>query len=450
MNYESIRLRGFTLIEALALLFVFAVITVTFFQAYATGTRMIIESKRRLGATALANQKMEIIRSLDYDNIGTVTGVPSGDISEYENISVNGVQYRVHTFVSYADDAFDGKAGGNPNDAIPNDYKRVRLSVEWGSMGTDQTISTFANVSPNGVETSAGGGVLSINILDSTGAGVSGATVHIENDDTGVDITTNTDSTGNITLPGTPAGTQNYELTVSKNGYYGTMTYPPAPPSAFVPIDEHASVVDNVLNQKSMIMDQYADITIHSKDFFGTDVPNIDFNMSGGKILGTDPITSYNVYEYNQALSTNASGVNDIADQSYGQYTLSESNARYELYKLNPAGTGVNVFDALAGQTTTVDMILLDTEIGSLKVVVTNTSDGSPIEGATVHLTNSTLGYDATDGTNQYGFAYFPKTLPVLVDETYDLTVSATGFSNNNSIVSINGGLVTKEVGLNP
>lgn len=443
--------RGFTLIEALALLFIFSVVVMAFFETYAVGTRMILESKRRLGATALANQKMEIVRSLDYDNVGTTTGVPSGDIPEYENVSVNGMQYTVHTFVQYADDIFDGKLGNNPNDAIPNDYKRVRIKVYWGSGGTDQTVYVFANISPNGVETSAGGGVLSINILDSTGMGVSGATVHIENDDTGTDITTDTDATGNISLPGTQEGTQNYELTVSKNGYYGTMTYPPAPPNTFVPVDEHASVVDNVLNQKSMVMDQYSDITIHSKDPFGTDISSFDFHMKGGKILGdttADPPVT--MYGYDQDLSTNASGIQDVQDQSYGQYTLTESDVRYQLYKLNPGGATSDIFDALPGQTNNVDMILLDTQIGSVKVIVTNATDDSPIAGANAHLTNVGLGYDATQTTDQYGFAYFPLSMPELAAGTYDLEVSATGFTSDNSTVDVNGGLVTKAIGLNP
>lgn len=440
--------KGFTLIEALALLFIFAVITVTFFQTYATGTRMIIESKRRLGATALANQKMEIIRSLDYDNVGTTTGIPSGDISEYENIGVNGVQYRVHTFVQYADDAFDGKTGGNPNDAIPNDYKRVRIAVSWGALGADQTVSVFANVSPNGVETSAGGGVLSINILDSSGAGVAGASVHIVNTAGGVNITTDTDDTGNITLPGTPAGT--YQLTVSKSGYYGTMTYPPYPTSSFIPRDEHISVVDGALNPKSMTMERASDITIHSKDPLGNNIPNLDFNMSGGKILGTDPGTLANVYEYDQNLSTNASGIKDIAAQSYGQYTLTESDALYQFYKLVPSGEKIDVFDTLAGETTAIDMLLLDTQIGSVKIVVTSAADGSPIAGATAHLTNAGLGYDATIVTDQYGLAYFPTAMPALVAGTYDLTVSAAGFTDDNSTVDVNNSLVTKAISLNP
>src|SRR3989344_2840825 len=266
MNHESgiKNSRGFTLIEALVFLFLFAVVSTAFFEAYAVGTRLIIESKNRLGATALANQKMEIIRSIDYDSIGTkhwngsagVYGIPAGDLLEDETISVNTRQYAVHTFVQYADDSFDGTLGGTPNDTIPNDYKRIRISVAWGSGGTDQTVTVFANVSPNGIETSAGGGVLSINILDTSGSGISGVTVRLVNSATSVDITTATDSTGNITLPGAPAGTQNYALTVSKSGYYGAMTYPPYPTSAYNPIDEPASVGAGVLNPKTIVMDQ--------------------------------------------------------------------------------------------------------------------------------------------------------------------------------------------------
>ena len=120
-----------------------------------------------------------------------------------------------------------------------------------------------------------------------------------------------------------------------------------------------------------MVMDRYADITIRSKDWFGADVPNIDFRMTGGKVLGTHPVTSVIVYGYDQNLVTDASGTEDIPDQSYGQYTLSESDARYELYELNPAGTARDTFDALAGQTTTVDMLLLDTQNGYVKNILT-------------------------------------------------------------------------------
>lgn len=441
---------GFTLIEGLTLLFVFSVITLTFYQTFSLGMQHIIEAKSRLGATALANQKMEVIRSIDYDAIGTTTGIPAGDLLESETVTVNAVQYTVHTFVQYVDDAFDEQQGGSPTDAIPTDYKRIRLTVSWGTGGSNHSVVIFGNFSPNGVETSSGGGTLSINVLDASGSGVSGATVRIVNSAAGVDVTATTDATGNLMLPGAPAGTESYELTVSKNGYYGTRTYPSYPTSTYNPVDVHASVVADTLNQKTIVMDQYADISIRSKDPFGTDVPNINFTMKGGKILGTDPDTLVSIYEYDQSLSTNAAGVEDIADQSYGQYTLVESDARYALYKLNPEGATNGIFDALPGQITTVDMILLDTQIGSVKVVVANEEDDSPVAGASVQLTNASLGYDVTQTTDQYGMAYFPTTLPGLSDGTYDIGVSATGFANASATVIVSGTLKTETIELHP
>ena len=90
--------RGFTLIEALVFLFLFALITTVFFQTFAYGTALIQQSKNRLGAIALANQKMEIVRSLDYDNIGTISGIPAGDIAQDETVQVNNMHYEA---VSY-------------------------------------------------------------------------------------------------------------------------------------------------------------------------------------------------------------------------------------------------------------------------------------------------------------------------------------------------------------
>lgn len=91
--------------------------------------RAILESKNRLGATALANQRMEIIRSIDYTSIGTkhwngsawVYGIPAGELIEEEDVSVNTTLYHVDTFVQYVDDTFDGVT---PTDTIPTDYKR--------------------------------------------------------------------------------------------------------------------------------------------------------------------------------------------------------------------------------------------------------------------------------------------------------------------------------------
>jgi type II secretory pathway pseudopilin PulG len=457
-------LQGFTLIEALVLLFVFSVVSIAFFQSYTVGTHLIIESKNRLGATALANQKMEIIRSVDYDTIGTkhwngsswVYGIPAGDLLEDETINVNTTAYHVHTFVQYVDDAFDGTVSGSPLDAIPNDYKRVRLTISWGSGGDDQSVSLFASVSPDGIETSAGGGVLVVNVLNSSGAGVSGVSVHISNASASVDFTAQTDSTGNLTLPGTPtsvpAGTQNYIIEVSKNNYYGAITQPPYPSSTYDPVDEHVSVVAGVLNPITIVMDQSSDITLRTIDPFGTNIPNINFSITGGRILGISPTPNPGtiVYSLVQSTSTNGSGEKTFTNQSYGQYTFKETNARYDFYKLDPAGVPMDTTTVVAGVDKSIDFLLLDTQIGSMKVIVTNQSDDSPIAGAEVHVTNAGLSYDVTQTTDQYGFAYFPDALPALSTGTYAIEVSAVGFANNTDTVSVNGSLQTKDISLSP
>ncbi len=428
---------GFTLIESLVFIFLFSIISLVFFQTYAVGTRLIIESKNRLGATALANQKMEIIRSIEYDAIGTTTGIPAGDLAEDESISVNTLLYHVHTFVQYVDDPFDRLVSGSPADTIPTDYKRVRVTVSWGNEGPDQTVHIFGNFSPRGVETAGGGGVLAINVLDAGGAGVSGASVRLINAASSVDVTGTTDSTGNLTLPGAPAGTQAYTLIVSKSGYYGATTYPPYPTSAFNPVDVHASVVAGVLNQKTIVMDQSSDITLTTEDPFGTAIPSVDFTLEGGRIIGADPVTSASVFGLDVTGTTDGSGTALYSDESYGQYTLSATKSGYQFYKLSPESALQNEFTATAGVASDVSLILLDQSIGSVLVKVENQADSTPLAGATVQLSNTTLPYDATVTTDQYGYAYFPTALPELDADNYDIDVTLSGYEDEAATVTV-------------
>lgn len=453
---KKVKSAGFTLIESLVVLFLFAVVSMAFLETYATGTRLIIESKNRLGATALANQKMEIIRSIDYDTIGTkrwngsswVYGIPPGDLLEDEDISVNTRNYHVHTFVQYVDHPYDGSLGGNPTDAIPTDFKRVRLTVSWGNQTPAETVALISNVSPDGMETSSGGGVLSVNVLNASGAGVPGASVRIVNSAASIDVTAQTDASGNLMLPGAPAGSQNYSLTVSKSGYYGAVTYPPYPTTAYDPVDVHASVVADALNQKTVVIDQESDITLATQDPFGNNLPNISYRLIGGRILGTDPATGASVFAFDETGSTSSSGQASFPDESYGQYTLSVSDARYELYKVQPASAVNNLTDIVAGVNQEVDVLLLDSELASVKVTVVNQADGTAINGATVKLTSIPLSYDVTQTTDQFGLAYFPDALPELAAGSYDMEITAAGFQDETDSVTISGNLVTKEISL--
>jgi hypothetical protein len=402
---------------------------------------------------------MEIIRSIEYDDIGTKTwngstwvyGIPGGDLLQEEDVSVNTRSFHVSTFVHYVDDDFDGNSGGSPNDTIPTDYKRVRVEVSWGSTDSEQVV-LFGTFTPNGMETAVAGGTLSVNVLRADGSGVTGASVNIRNSAGTINVNAVTDSTGNVTIPGTPAATQGYTITVSKSGYYGANTYPPYPTSTYNPVDIHASVVINTLNQFSIIMDESVDIPLKTVNPYDVAIPSINFGITGGRVLGTTPSTGASVVTLNDSSSdTNGSGEYTFSDESYGLYTFtlgSSASTNYEFYKILPETSNApDKIDAAPGTTDEYKVVLLDRAFASVKVVVVDSATDSPIAGATVQLENGS-GYDEEATTDQYGLAFFPETDTPLVAGSYTLSVSATGYGDESENLTVGTALLEEEISL--
>ena len=457
---------GFTLIEALVFLFLFSVIALTFYQLYAIGTRHILDAKRRLGAVALANQQMEMIRGVVYDDIGTKSpdggggflyGIPPGEILEDETVTESGGEYDIHTFVQYVDDPFDGEGGGT--DVIPADYKAVRVTVSWGDDDDEayRSVSVFGTFAQDGMEQISGTGILSINVMDRGGVGVPQATVRIENATTGTDLTTSTDTDGHLFLPGAPPSDQEYEITVSKSGYYGAHTYPPSSDPAFEPEDEHAAVVEGFVNPFSIVMDVDADLPIRTVDPFGNPVSDIDFDMEGGRRIASDntgdPVP---IYDFSASGTTDGDGEAGYGDQSYGPYffTLDASEtAAYEiLLRHSDAEAGTEILEVDPGNTDELDVVLLDLTFDSALFTVTDDeTEPAPIEGASVRLYETVSGYDETVTTDTRGQAFFPISDTALPVATYSYEVSATDFDTETGTVSIDGtGLRKEAVSLTP
>ena len=57
---------GFTLIEALVLVFLIVVVAVTFLSVFSSGTKGIIDSKKRLAAAEVASEKLEVVRKVSH------------------------------------------------------------------------------------------------------------------------------------------------------------------------------------------------------------------------------------------------------------------------------------------------------------------------------------------------------------------------------------------------
>ncbi len=459
MNFEfNHNKRGFTLIESLVALAVFIIIITSFYATFANGTRIMSDSKNRLGAISLANQKMEIIRNTRYENIGTEGGVPNGAIDpDYYEIA-SGANFHVKTDIFYIDDPYDGTIDDS-SDSIPQDYKSVKITVSWGEEGDNQRVSLVSNFVPYGVETDSGGGTLRINIIDTPANGLANASVNISSVDNGINISTFTDSSGSLLRPGMPAG-DDYVITVSKSDYETVTTLPISPESNYDPvIDQNATIIGGQLNIKSIIINLLSDIKITAQDPYGNSIENIKFDLSGGRLIGidvSDPSNPVPAYNYNQSdLEINSSDGVEILDVSPGEYkfTLSDESAGdYEFFKLVPNNSSKSdelVLDL--GVSQEVGTVLLDKTVNSAFVSVSELEGGTVVSGAEVILRNDLLGIEETLLTDEFGQVFFPQDeaspLPIA---DYELEINMVGFETNLQTVNISGlqsiGVVLSEI----
>jgi len=438
------QLFGFTIIEALVVIFVLSVISLSFYSTMSLSGKYIVKSKNDLGAVALAREKMEIVRNLKYDDIGTIGGIPNGTIVEEENISVNNKNYNVKTLVKFDDDPFDGVF---PTDTVPNDYKRVKITVSWQEdLGTGNDISLVSRFVPSGLEVAAGDGVLSVNIINSAGEGIPQAEINISNNSISpaVNIDTETDDSGNMMFPGAEESIQKYKIAVSKDDYETVSTVDPAF-EIYNPIDTHASVMSGLLNTKVIIIDKVSDFKILSVDSLNNPISNVNFHIKGGRILGTDnEVPANNIYKMDSDNSTNANGEKKFDDSSPGQFALSDigSVSGYVLLGTDP----VSPFTIAPGETREVKIKFADENLDSLLVNVVRNDDSTAIKDAQVRLTNGG-GYDETVTTLSDGLAFFPTVGHSLTAGDYTLEVSASGYQNYSGSVEIDK-LTTKEIKL--
>lgn len=221
MNLIKINTKGFTLIEVLVSLAITALFVVGIYNLILFSLKVTNDNKLRLSALTIADQKLELIRNLPYDSVGTTAGIVHGVVPDNQTLSHNNGTFYINTLIKYIDDPFDGVASGTPNDLLANDYKQVRIQVSWVGPFGQKNVITFTNIAPQGIETNLGGGTLSINVINALGQAVSGATVSIRNASVTptIDFSAETGANGNLTFPGAPTSTEKYQITVTKAGY---------------------------------------------------------------------------------------------------------------------------------------------------------------------------------------------------------------------------------------
>lgn len=433
------RQRAFSLIEVLIVMFIAAVAFTSFYTVSTFGTRYIIESKNRLGAVAFANEKMEIIRNLAYDDVGTQGSISvPGNILQDEPVTANGRSYRVLTLVQYFDDPMDGTTTTSPADAIPNDYKLVEVVVQWvDSTGQIQQVSSMSRFVPPGLETSVNGSPLAINVIDGeTLLPIAQASVHISNSVIvpAINDTIPTDNEGRVMLPAAKISTDNH-LSITKAGYESLATMDAT--ATFIPVYGHINVVGSFLNTYNYILNRLAKLTVKTADYQNNPIGNIGFTIGGGKIIGHDEL------EVNLFSMANTTGTTDATEGkreynniSSGNYSIAmEPNVQYEFIDYDPA-----TFPVFLAPGSDAEYILrmADKNVNALFLEIKNSDTPSAaIAGAKVTLTDGATDIFTEKLSSQRGVVFYPDGAVPLDAKEYTLKIEIDGYNIESRSVTI-------------
>lgn len=324
------KLEGFTLIEGVIVVFVLSLVALAIMTAYIGVYKSIDLAKAKITAVSIANEKMEILRSLPYDSLGTIVvdghagGTVQGNIPSWEIVTRSGAQFGVQTMISYVDDPFDGSS---PADIYPYDYKKAEITVTSTKYNT-RLAQLSTNVAAKAAETPSGTGIIKICVIDASSAPVVGATVTVSNT-TLVPvfnpIVAMTGADGCVMIPKLPEDLHNnYHLTATKDGYSTDLTYPRTDqnPNALQP---DVNVQAQQVTSQTFIIDRLANLTLHFSN-------PVTFTLEGSKRIYFNPVT----YKYSHVFTTDSDGNITLNNMEFDSYQVINTSVPYFVVTTSP------------------------------------------------------------------------------------------------------------------
>jgi prepilin-type N-terminal cleavage/methylation domain-containing protein len=373
-NYQ-----GFTLIETIAGIAIFAILISGLLGAYSALSKSVKVAREKTVLSTLAANYLEIVRNLPYAQIGTQNGNPSGTLADQNTPIVNiieGITYQIYYEVTYIDDPADGTIL-LATDTAPNDYKQIKMFIK--NMSSNSITNFLTSISPQGLEGLTNAGALLIEVYDSTGQPINDADIHIENLLLAPNIILNrqTDSSGRLIEVALPASVNGYHITASKSGYSSDQTYPisVANPN---PIKPDGTVVNGQVTQISLFIDIASNLTIRTLDQVCGGVSGVNVNVRGSKLIGTGP----DVLKFDQNLTSSSGQIamNNIEWDTYVPLLLTGQSTM--VYGTSP----IQQITVLPGANQIFTIILGPASTDSLLVIVKDAGTSAPLEGALVHL----------------------------------------------------------------
>lgn len=376
LNYK----KGFGLIETIISVSIFLLVAVSIYGGFTQILKVLSVLKTKTLVANIANEQIEIVRNLPYTNVGIVDGLPVGSIPRVQKIIRDGISFEITTSIQDVDDPFDGQIGGNPNDTSPADYKIVEFTLRCENCNYPEEIKYVTRVSPQSLETQGNNGALFVRVFDASGNSISGANVHIFNNQgsSTIDIDETTNLNGLFQIVDAPTGTNAYKITVTKDGYSTDSTYSIV--DFLNPNKPDATVASGQITQLSFFIDKLSDLSVNTKTDSCVEIPNVDFRLFGSKTI------SEGVLKYDKNKTTDSTSLRNIIGLEWDNYLFEILDNSFDL-----AGSS-SLFPLVLNPDNqqNIDLILKPANPNSLLVQVTDGQTGLPLSDAYVKIKSST------------------------------------------------------------
>jgi type II secretory pathway pseudopilin PulG len=306
---------AFTVIEILIDVAIIGMVATAVLSLMVMNLRSAAYSQMRIVAANLANDRMEMIRNLPYDDIATEHGpiLPQKNLLDSETVNKSGYQFTIVIDARYYDDPFDHLATdpAPDTDVAPIDYKKVKISVF--AAGRENPVAELAtNIASKAAETPSDTGILLVKVVDNPAKGdlaIGDASVHVTNPALNIDITAATLDSGYAMIPLLPPANNNsYHVSVTKAGFSTDETLAIGTCQSGVAPSPSANLNPNIIVQRvtsiTMQIRCLTDLNVTVLGAGGQPVPNTTIRVQSSRLICTDPKS-----KYDQWLTTDANGV---------------------------------------------------------------------------------------------------------------------------------------------
>jgi prepilin-type N-terminal cleavage/methylation domain-containing protein len=415
---------GFTLVESIVAVAIFALLAGVIYQTSALLVRSIGAYRENTAVASLANEYMEIVHNLPYSDLS--------NLSDDVETSVNGNNYKIHYTVKDTNTDYE--------------YKQVKLYIE--NLSTNKIYTFSTNITPKNIENTQGTGTLLIQVIDANGQPVPNATIDISNTllSPNINLTGTTDTDGHLMETNLATSSNSYHIAATKSGYSSDQTYPITGGNPN-PTKPDSTIVNGQITKVSLAIDKLSALSFYTLDQNCQVLPDLNVAVRGAKLIG-----SPNLLKFDRTYISDALGKISLSQIEWDNYTSTLTDNNYMLYGSSPQLTTLQ-----PNTSQSFNLILGPKTADSLLALIKDSFTGNPIEGATVELQNNDLSFtqSKTTGdsinTNGNSDCFTPGQViftNLTQSSNYNLLVSAPNYSDWTIPISIVGNK-TIEVNLN-